>query len=283
MTASRPAVPTLEIRGARPIPQLGYGVFKVEPEIAEEVTAQALAAGYRHIDTAKAYGNEEGVGRAIRASGVPREEIFVTTKLWNDSHAHDDALAAIDASLERLGLDHVDLYLIHWAKPIQGKYLEAWKALIEIQKSGKATSIGVSNFPKAELEEIIEATGVTPVIHQVETHPSFQQTELREVEAAHGILHQSWSPLGQGKGGSDLDEPVIREIAEAHQVSPAQVIIAWHLAKGFVVIPKSVTPERIVSNFEAVGVTLTAEEIARIDALDRPDARIGGDPQTCNF
>ncbi|MGP5199439.1 aldo/keto reductase [Brachybacterium alimentarium] len=258
------SIPAVRFHDGHEIPQLGYGVWQVENDVAADVVEQALRAGYRHIDTAAVYGNEEGVGRAIRASGVPREEIFVTTKLWNDSHAHDDALAAIDTSLEKLGLDHVDLYLIHWAKPIQGKYLEAWKALIEIQKSGKAT-------------------GVTPVIHQVETHPTFQQTELREVEAAHEILHQSWSPLGQGGAGDDLGDPVVTDIAEAHGVTPAQVVIAWHLAKGFVVIPKSVTPERIVSNLAAADVALSEGEIARIDALDRADGRIGGDPQECDF
>ena len=277
------SIPAVRFHDGHEIPQLGYGVWQVENDVAADVVEQALRAGYRHIDTAAVYGNEEGVGRGIRASGVPREEIFVTTKLWNDSHGHDDALAAIDTSLEKLGLDYVDLYLIHWAKPIQGQYVEAWKALIEIQKSGKARSIGVSNFPKAELEEIIEATGVTPVIHQVETHPSFQQRELREVEGAHEILHQSWSPLGQGGDGDDLGDPVVTEIAEKNGVTPAQVVLAWHLAKGFVVIPKSVTPERIISNFAAAGVTLTEGEIARIDTLDRADGRIGGDPQTCNF
>ncbi|MGO1979131.1 aldo/keto reductase [Brachybacterium tyrofermentans] len=277
------SIPVVRFHDGHEIPQLGYGVWQVENDVAADVVEQALRAGYRHLDTAAVYGNEEGVGRGIRASGVPREEIFVTTKLWNDSHGRDDALAAIDTSLEKLGLDHVDLYLIHWAKPIQGQYVEAWKALIEIQKSGKATSIGVSNFPKAELEEIIEATGVTPVIHQVETHPTFQQTELREVEGAHEILHQSWSPLGQGSESNDLGDPVITDIAEAHGVTPAQVVLAWHLAKGFVVIPKSVTPERIISNFASADVTLTEGEIARIDALDQVDGRIGGDPQTCNF
>jgi 2,5-diketo-D-gluconate reductase A len=278
---SIPTVPSVRFHDGREIPQLGYGVWQVENDVAADVVEQALRAGYRHIDTAAIYGNEEGVGRGIRASGVPREEIFVTTKLWNDSHGHDDALAAIDASLEKLGLDHVDLYLIHWAKPIQGQYVEAWKALVEIQKSGKATSIGVSNFPTAELEEIIEATGVTPVIHQVETHPFFQQAELHEVETAHEILHESWSPLGQG--GEVLSDPVITEIAEAHSVTPAQVVIAWHLAKGFVVIPKSVTPERIVSNLAAAELALSEGEVARIATLDRADGRIGGDPQECDF
>ncbi|MGY5766487.1 aldo/keto reductase [Brachybacterium sp. DNPG3] len=275
------STPEVRFHDGRSIPQVGYGVWQVADDVAADVVEQAIRAGYRHIDTAAVYGNEEGVGRAIRAAGVPREELFVTTKLWNDAHAHDDALAAVDESLEKLGLDHVDLYLVHWAKPIQGRYVEAWKALVEIQKQGKATSIGVSNFPAEQLEEIIEATGVVPVIHQVETHPYFQQRELREVEARHGIQHQSWSPLGQG--GELLADPAIVEIAAAHDAAPAQVVIAWHLAKGFVVIPKSVTPERIAANLASTELVLTEDEIARIDALDRADGRIGADPATCDF
>src|SRR5690625_2245490 len=265
------------------IPQLGYGVFKVDPDIAADVTGQALTAGYRHIDTAKLYANEEGVGRAVRESGLPREEVFVTTKLWNDDHRFEDAIAACEASLERLGLDYLDLYLIHWAVPEQGLYVEAWKALIELRSRGLVRSIGVSNFPLAELQEIIAATGEVPVIHQIELHPYFQQRELREAHAGHGILTQSWGPLGQGK--SDLlENPVITGIASAHTtetgrtVTPAQVVLAWHLAHGIVTIPKSVTPSRIVENLEAVDVTLTAEEVAAIDTLDRPDGRGGFDP-----
>ena len=216
MTATHPAVPTLEIRGAAPIPQLGYGVFKVDPDIAADVSAQALAAGYRHIDTAKIYGNEEGVGRAIAESGIPREELFVTTKLWDDAHAFDDAIAACEASLERLGLDYVDLYLVHWAVPSQGQYVEAWKALIALQERGLVRAIGVSNFPKEQLAEIIEATGVAPAIHQIELHPYFQQRELRGIHEEKGILTESWGPLGQGK--SDLlENPAVTAIAEAHE------------------------------------------------------------------
>ena len=277
MTASHPAVPTLEIRGAAPIPQLGYGVFKVDPDIAADVTAQALAAGYRHIDTAKIYGNEEGVGRAIAESGIPREELFVTTKLWDDAHAFDDAIAACEASLERLGLDYVDLYLIHWAVPSQGQHVEAWKALIALQERGLVRAIGVSNFPAQQLAEVIEDTGVVPAIHQIELHPYFQQRDLRALHAEHGILTQGWGPLGQGK--SDLlENETITSIAAAHGITPAQTVLAWHLAHGFVTIPKSVTPSRIVENLAAAQVELSADEVAAIDALDREDGRGGTDP-----
>lgn len=274
------SVPTVPFHDGRSIPQLGYGVWQVADDAAADVVEQALRAGYRHIDTAAIYGNEEGVGKALKASGVPREEVFVTTKLWNDRH--DDAEAALDESLERLGLDHVDLYLIHWARVDQKKYVEAWKSLIELQKQGKATSIGVSNFPVEQLEEIIEATGVVPAIHQIELHPYFQQGELRAVGARHGIVTESWSPLGQG--GGELEDPVIVEIAEAHGVEPAQVIIAWNLANGLVVIPKSETPERIVSNFAAAELELTQDEVERINGLDKtPDGRQGADPATADF
>lgn len=273
--------PSVAFHDGHSIPQLGYGVWQVENDVAADVVEQAIRAGYRHIDTARIYGNEEGVGRAVRAADVPREDLFITTKLWNDDHDRDKALAAIDGSLERLGLEQVDLFLIHWAKPVQGKYLEAWKAMIEIQQAGKARSIGVSNFPVEQLEEIIEATGVVPAIHQIELHPYFQQRELRELHAKHNIVTEAWSPLGSG--GAVLNDPVISQIAEEKGVTNAQVIIAWHLAIGNVVIPKSVTPERIVSNFASLDVSLTAEQVEQINALDRPDGRVGGDPVTCDF
>ncbi|MFC7457434.1 aldo/keto reductase [Brachybacterium sp. GCM10030267] len=269
--------PSLTFHDGHSIPQLGYGVYKVDNEVAADLTGQAIDAGYRHIDTAKLYGNEEGVGRAVRAADVPREDLFVTTKLWNDEHAYDDAIAACEASLERLGLDYMDLYLIHWAVPSQGQYVEAWEALVELQKRGLTRSIGVSNFPLAELEEIIAATGVTPVIHQIELHPYFQQRELREAHAQHSILTQSWGPLGQGK--SDLlENPVITGIAAAHGATPAQVVLAWHLAHDIVAIPKSATPSRIVENLESVQLQLSPDDIAAIDELDRPDGRAGFDP-----
>lgn len=203
----------------------------------------------------------------------------MTTKLWNDAHAHDDAVAALEGSLERLGLEYVDLYLVHWAVPSQGQYLEAWKTLIELRDRGLATSIGVSNYPAEQLREIIEATGEAPAVHQIELHPYFQQRALRELHSEHGIVTEAWGPLGQGK--SDLlENDAITSIATARGVSPAQVVLAWHIAHGIVALPKSVTPSRIVENLEAAEIELTAEEVAAIDALDRPDGRGGADPAT---
>ena len=263
------------------IPQLGYGVWQIEDNGAADAVGTALETGYRHIDTASIYGNEVGVGRGIVTSSVPREDIFLTTKLWNSDQGFEKAIAALDASLERLGTDYVDLYLIHWAMPQQGTYLESWRALIELKKQGKVRSIGVSNFPQAQLREIIADTGVTPAIHQIELHPYFSQEELRKVHEELGIVTEAWSPLGQG--GEILKDPVIVEIAGKHGISPAQVVLAWHLAKGIVAIPKSVTPARIAENFAAANVTLDAADIAAIDGLTRKDGRIGPDPQNPEF
>ena len=275
------AVPAPPFHDGRSVPQLGYGVWQVEDEVAADVVRQAIDAGYRHIDTAAGYQNEGGVGRAVKAADVPREDLFITTKLANGDQGFDSAKAALDASLEKLDMDYVDLYLIHWASPQRGKYLESWKALIELQQEGKAKSIGVSNFPIPQLEEIIAETGVVPVMHQIELHPEFQQSELRRYHAEKGILTEAWSPLGQG--GDILKDPVITAIAEAHGVDAGQVIIAWHLAIGNVVIPKTVTPERIVSNLAAAQLVLTDEEVERIDGLDRADGRIGADPANPGF
>lgn len=273
--------PNLTFNDGKEIPQLGYGVWQVENETAQKVVALALEAGYRHIDTAKIYGNEEGTGQAIAGSGVAREDIFLTTKVWNDEQGFDAAKAAAEASLKRLGTDYLDLLLIHWAKPSQGLYLETWKALIELQKEGKVRSIGVSNFPEEQLREIVRETGVTPAIHQIELHPYFSQGNLREAHAELGIITQAWSPLGNG---SDLlSNPVLAEIAEKHDASVAQVVLAWHRAIGNVAIPKSVTPARIVENFESLNLELTGDEVAAIDALDREDGRIGPDPATITF
>ncbi|MFB0834918.1 aldo/keto reductase [Arthrobacter halodurans] len=274
--------PQLTFNDGNTIPQLGYGVWKVEDDVAEKVVLQAFEAGYRHIDTARIYGNEAGVGRAIAGSGLDPRDLFITTKVWNADQGYEETLAAFDASMERLGLETLDLYLIHWLQPKQGKHVETWKALIELQKSGRVRSIGVCNFTVEALAELEEATGVVPAIHQVETHPYFPQTELRDYAASRGIAHQSWSPLGQGS--ELLSEPALASIAEKHGATPAQVVIAWHLALGNVVIPKSVTPSRIVENWEATGVTLDAEDIAAINALDKGDAgRIGADPAVSDF
>jgi 2,5-diketo-D-gluconate reductase A len=276
-----PVSPLLTFNDGNTIPQLGYGVWQVADDVAQDVVGQALEAGYRHIDTAKAYGNEEGVGRAIAASGIPRDEIFVTTKLWNTDQGYDETLAAFDASMQRLGLETLDCYLIHWPAPERKLHRETWRALVQLQKSGRVRSIGVCNFRAKELGEIIEDSGVTPAMLQIETHPYFPQADLIEYANSHGILHQSWSPLGNG---SDLlQEPVLAQIGEQIGATPAQVVLAWHRQRGSVVIPKSVTPSRIVENFESLNVRLTEEDMALIDALDRGfEGRLGGDPAKVN-
>jgi 2,5-diketo-D-gluconate reductase A len=274
--------PLLAFHDGRTIPQLGYGVWQVEDQVAEKVVGEAFRAGYRHIDTARIYGNEEGVGRAIASSGLDRSELFITTKLWNADQGYESTLRAFDESMERLGLETLDLYLIHWLQPKQGKYVDTWKALIELQRRGRVKSIGVSNFTVDALEEIIAETGVVPVINQVETHPYFNQAELRAFEADKGILHQAWSPLGQGQGL--LEDATLRAIADRRGATVAQVVIAWHLALGNVVIPKTVTAARIAENFGALDVVLEDEDIAAIDALDKGAAgRIGADPATADF
>ncbi len=269
--------PNITFNDGNQIPQLGYGVWQVEDDVAEKVVVQALDAGYRHVDTAKIYGNEAGVGRALAESDVDEDDVFVTTKLWNDDQGYESTLEAFDASIERLGLTKpLDLYLIHWAQPANGKYLDTWKAFIELQKQGKVKSIGVSNFPEEQLREIIDETGVTPAIHQIELHPYFNQEHMRRVNEELGIKTEAWSPLGQG--GDVLKEKVVTDIAEKHDAQPGQVIIAWHLAIGNVVIPKSVTPERIVSNLASVDVRLSDEEVEAINGLTRDDGRIGMNP-----
>lgn len=269
--------PNITFNDGNQIPQLGYGVWQVEDDVAEKVVVQALDAGYRHVDTAKIYGNEAGVGRALAESDVDENDVFVTTKLWNDDQGYESTLEAFDASIERLGLTKpLDLYLIHWAQPANGKYLDTWKAFIELQKQGKVKSIGVSNFPEEQLREIIDETGVTPAIHQIELHPYFNQEHMRRVNEELGIKTEAWSPLGQG--GDVLKEKVVTDIAEKHDAQPGQVIIAWHLAIGNVVIPKSVTPERIVSNLASVDVRLSDEEVEAINGLTRDDGRIGMNP-----
>lgn len=270
------AIPQLDLVDGRQIPQLGFGVFQVPPEDTAATVKRALEVGYRSIDTAAAYGNEAGVGEAIRESGLDRGDVFVTTKLWNDDHGHDAALQAFDASLERLGFDYVDLYLIHWPVPSDDRYVETWEALCELKASGRARSIGVSNFMIEQLERIIDA-GEIPVVNQIELHPHFQQGELRRYHDDHDILTEAWSPLGQGQG--ILDDPKIAEIASAHDRTPAQVVLRWHVQIGDVVIPKSVTAERIEENFRIFDFELSEEEMETFATLDS-GRRIGPDPAT---
>ena len=274
--------PVLDLNDGNTIPQLGYGVWQVEDTVAERVVAEAFEVGYRHVDTAAIYGNERGVGRAIASSGLDREDLYITTKLWNSDQGRETSAPALEASLEKLGLEYVDLYLIHWLQPQRGLYLETWEELIRLKESGRVRSIGVSNFTVGALTEIERATGVAPVVNQVETHPYFPQAQLRAVEESQGILHESWSPLGQGK--DLLSDPVLAAIADKHGVSVPQAVIAWHLALGNVVIPKSVTPERIAENWAALSVTLDADDLAAIETLDKgPAGRIGSDPATADF
>ncbi|HWF23873.1 MAG TPA: aldo/keto reductase [Solirubrobacteraceae bacterium] len=258
------------------IPQLGFGVFQVPPEDTAEAAARALMAGYRHIDTAAAYGNEAAVGQAIHAAGLGREDVFITTKCANDDHGYEQATRALKASLDRLEMEHVDLYLIHWPVPSRDKYVETWRAFIDLREQGLARSIGVSNFQPAHLVRIIEETGVVPTVNQIELHPRLQQLGLRREHAELGIVTEAWSPLAQG---AVLDDPVITEIADAHGKTAAQVVIRWHLQLGNVVIPKSVTPERMVENFDVLGFGLSEGEMASIETLDAGE-RTGPDPDT---
>jgi 2,5-diketo-D-gluconate reductase A len=274
-------IPTLKLNDGHDIPQLGFGVFKVDPDETERIVSDALAAGYRHIDTAAVYGNEVGVGRAIAASGVPREELFITTKLWNSDQGTQSAFDAIDLSLDKLGLDSVNLYLIHWPRPDLDRYLETWLAMEQIRDDGKATSIGVSNFHIPHLDTIIAGSSTVPAVDQLELHPTFQQRELRAFGAERGIAIESWGPLGQGKYDL-LGMPAITRIAAAHGVTPAQVVIRWHLQSGIIVFPKSNSAERMRENFDVFGFELTADELAAIDALDAGN-RVGSNPETATF
>ncbi|MBB4009129.1 aldo/keto reductase [Allorhizobium taibaishanense] len=262
------------------IPQVGLGVWQTPNNEAAPAVRAALSAGYRHIDTAAVYENEEGVGEGIRSSGVDRGDIFLTTKLWNNDQGFDSALKAFDASLKRLGTDYVDLYLIHWPSPHRGLFVETWKAFIRLKEEGRIRSIGVSNFYPEHLQKIIDETGVVPVINQIELHPDFQQKDARAFHLTHSIATQSWSPLGQGKL---LNHPVIGKIAEKHGRSAAQVIIRWHIESGLVVIPKSVTPSRIEENFKVFDFSLDPEDMAEISTLDSNSTRIGPDPLTASF
>ncbi|WP_027342312.1 aldo/keto reductase [Hamadaea tsunoensis] len=273
---------TVTLNNGTVMPQLGFGVWQVPDDEAYKAVTAALAAGYRSIDTAKLYFNEEGVGRALAESGVPRADLFVTTKLWNDEHDYDKALRAFDTSLAKLGLDYVDLYLIHWPVPKQDRYLDAWKALQKVYADGRAKAIGVSNFRVADLDRVLAGADVAPAVNQIELHPRFSQPELRAYHARHGIHTEAWSPLGQGKGL--LDDPVLAKIAAAHDRTPAQVVLRWHLQLGNIVIPKSVTPARIAENFDVFDFTLSDDEVAEITAMDRgAGGRIGNDPATMNW
>jgi 2,5-diketo-D-gluconate reductase A len=277
MTSS---VPTIALNSGKSIPQLGFGVFLVDPADTQRVVEDALEVGYRHIDTATGYNNEAEVGAALRASGIPREEIFLTTKLRNDHHKARDVEGAFARSLEALGLDYLDLYLIHWPMPANDFFVDTWRTFETFAADGRAASIGVSNFLIPHLERLLAETDIVPAVNQVELHPIFQQRELRAFQAQHGIHTEAWGPLGQGK--YDLfGMPAIQSAAAAHGVEPAQVVLRWHLQTGNIVIPKSNRRERMAQNFDVFGFELSADEMSAIDALDE-DRRVGGNPAEVN-
>jgi 2,5-diketo-D-gluconate reductase A len=258
-------VPNVTLHDGIEIPQLGFGVFQVPPDDTEKVVEQALEAGYRHIDTAAAYRNEKGVGRAVANSAIPREDIFVTTKLWNSSQGFDSALETFDKSLGRLGMDHVDLYLIHWPVPSQNRFVDTWRAFERIHGEGGSRTIGVSNFRIEDLERLEAETDIRPTVNQVELHPQMQQRELRSWHEDHGIATEAWSPLAQG---AVLGDDTVGSIASAHGKTVAQTILRWHLQLGNVVIPKSVTPQRISENFDVFDFELSPADLERIAGLD---------------
>jgi 2,5-diketo-D-gluconate reductase A len=276
-------IPTITLNDGRTIPQLGFGVFQVDPARTAEVTGHAIEVGYRHIDTAQMYRNEAGVGEAIRASGLPRDDFFVTSKLNNGYHRPDDARRAFDESLEKLGLDQIDLFLIHWPLPTlyDGDFVSTWRTLVELRDSGRARSIGVSNFEPDHLDRIIDATGVVPAVNQVEVHPFFGNEKVRDANRRHGVVTEAWSPIAQG---AVLDDPTIRAVADEVGRTPSQVTLRWHVQRGDVVFPKSNNPDRMAENFALFDFALSEDQMDRLTGLDRgDDGRRGADPKTMDW
>ncbi|MCH1865032.1 aldo/keto reductase [Nocardioides sp. CFH 31398] len=276
-------VPTVSLNSQHQIPQLGFGVFQIDPSDTVEAVLNAFEVGYRHIDTAQMYGNEHEVGQAIRQSGLPRDEIYVTSKLNNNNHEPDSVKNSFARSLELLGLDRMDLFLIHWPLPSRygGDFVSTWQAMAELAASGQASSVGVSNFQPDHLRRIVDETGVVPAINQIEVHPYFTNEAAREANAKLGIATEAWSPIAQG---GVLDDPTISEIAEKHGKSTAQVTLRWHVERGDIIFPKSVTPERIKANFEIFDFRLTPDEVAAISALDKgEDGRTGPNPDVFDY
>lgn len=278
-TAQTPQVPQIALSNDVVIPQIGFGTYMIPPDDTQRAVEEALEMGYTHIDTAAAYYNEEGVGKALAATGLAGK-VFVTTKLRNFQHGHDATLAGFDESMKLLGLDTLDLYLMHWPVPSQGLYVETWQAMVELQQEGRVRAVGVSNFLPEHLAAAIDATGVAPTVNQIEVHPTFQQPATQKASIDAGAAIEAYSPLGHG---ADLGNAEIAQIADRLGLTPAQVILRWHIQAGRIVIPKSVHPERMRQNLEVPDVILTDADMAAIDALDSPDGRTGGDPATMDF
>jgi 2,5-diketo-D-gluconate reductase A len=279
VTGTVPTVPTVRLNNGIDIPQLGFGVFQIKPADTVAATLAALEVGYRHIDTAEMYGNEKEVGEAVRRSGLDRGDVFVTSKLNNGHHAYDDALKAFDQSLSDLGFDHLDLFLVHWPLPKVGDFVETWRAMEEIYRSGRAKAVGVSNFQPHHLRRLLEETEVVPAVNQIEVHPYLTQDEVRDFGAAHGIATEAWSPIAQGRV---LDDPVLQRIARRLGRTPAQVVLRWHLQRGDIVFPKSVTRSRVEENFALFDFELDADDVAAVSGLNR-DERTGPDPDSFNW
>jgi 2,5-diketo-D-gluconate reductase A len=271
-------VPELPLNDGTTIPQIGFGVYKVPEDETERVVSDALSVGYRSVDTAALYGNEAGVGKAVRASGIPRDEIYVTTKVWNDMQGRELARTSFEQSMEELGLERLDLLLIHWPAPGNDRYVETWETFAELRQTGRVTSIGVSNFEPEHLRRLMDETGVVPVLNQVELHPYLAQAELRIFHELHGIATEAWGPLARGRVA---DDPVLRRIGATHGRSPAQVALRWEIQLGVVTIPKSERRERMAENLDVLDFALTADEMAEIDARHR-DGRTGPHPQQLN-
>lgn len=269
------SVPVLKMNDGNTIPQLGYGVWKISDEDAEGSVLQALKTGYRHIDTAKIYNNEGGVGRGIAASDIAREKIFITTKVWNSDQGYDETLKAFDESAKRLGVKTIDMYLIHWPMPVRDQFVETWKALIRLRQENRVRSIGVCNFRIADLERLIKETGVAPAVNQVELHPQFQQKELRIFHEKNNILTEAWAPLGRGLF---FDDPLLQSIAEEHSKTVAQIVLRWHMELGTIAIPKSQSTVRMAENFDIFDFKLTASDHDKIASLDKIDGRMGPNP-----
>ena len=271
--------PMMTLNDGQEMPQLGTGIWQIDDAKTPDVVAQALKTGYRLIDGAAAYKNERGMGEGIRASGVPRDQIFVTSKLWNDAQGYDQALRAFDQTMTRTGLEKLDLFLIHWPLPRLDAYVDTWKALIRLREEGRVTSIGVANFHEDHLQRLIDETGVTPALNQIELHPSLAQAKMRAVNKRLGIVTQSWTPLGRG---DSFDAPAVTQIAERLDRSPAQVILRWHIQHGLSVIPKSEHADRLAQNFAALEFELTADDMAALDRLDN-NHRTGPDPDEFDY
>ncbi len=269
-------IPGIRLNDGATIPQIGFGTFLIPPEDTAQAVRTALQAGYRHIDTAQMYGNEKGVGRGVQDSGLPRRDVFVTTKLRNGSHGYDSAMRELDASLKRFGFDYVDLYLVHWPIPRKGRYVQTWTAFEKLAADGRARSIGVSNFQRVHLDRLVAETGAVPAVNQIELHPKLQQPELRRYHREQGIATEAWSPLAQG---AVLEDGTVRGLAEKHRRTPAQVILRWHIQLGNIVVPKSVTPSRIRENIHVFDFELAEDDMDRLASLDT-GTRTGPDPDS---